>query len=153
MCFRNPAGGGVLRRLTGFVAAIACVPLAIVVAFAVLAVAGVGMAPGRDWRDWVGSAVIFSIYAVPIALAMGVVVGLPGALIMESAGVASARAFATLGGFAGVAPFVVFDLIVVAYRPREFDAWRQAVLWAALGAWCGVWAALVYWRIALRPPR
>ena len=145
-----------MRRLTGFVAAIACVPLAIVIAFAVLAVTGLGTFVDRGWRDWAGSAVIFSIYAVPRALAVGVVIGLPGALIMESAGLISSRAFATLGGLAGLAPFVVFDLIVAAYRSPQSNALRDlrlAAAFAALGAWCGVWASLVYWRIAVRARR
>ena len=139
--------------MTGFVAAIACVPLAIVIAFAVAAPA---LAPGRDWRDWAGTAVLFPIYAVPVALVVGVVIGLPGALIMESAGITSARAFATLGGVAGLAPFVVFNLIVMSYRSPQLDAWRDlrtAAAWAALGMWCGVWASLVYWRIAVRARR
>lgn len=141
-----------MRRFLGFIAAIASVPLAILIAFAILAVTGFATFLDRSWSDWVGSAVIFSIYAVPLALAVGIVVGLPGALIMESAGVTSARAFATLGGLTGIAPFLVFHLIVIAFA-REDSAWRAfefAAAWAALGAWCGVWAALVYWRIAVR---
>lgn len=144
-----------MRRFLGFIAAIASVPLAILIAFAILAVTGFATFLDRAWSDWVGSAVIFSIYAVPLALAIGLVVGLPGALIMESAGVTSARAFATLGGLTGIAPFLVFHLIVMAFA-REDSEWRAlefAATWAALGAWCGLWAALVYWRIAVRPTK
>lgn len=144
-----------MRRFLGFIAAIASVPLAILIAFAMLGVTGFATFLDRAWSDWVGSAVIFSIYAVPLALGVGVIVGLPGALIMESAGIRSARAFAALGGLTGIAPFLVFHLIVMAFA-REDSAWRAlqvAAASAALGAWCGVWAALVYWRIAVRGRR
>ena len=143
-----------MRRFIGFVAAIASVPLALSIAAAVVAMSG-GSVTNRDWHDWSGTAVVFSIYAVPIALAVGLLVGLPVSLVIESAGFTSARAFALLGGLTGLGPFVVFDLIAMAFS-QEYRAQRSfqfAAWWAALGAWCGVCAALVYWRIAVRPRR
>ena len=144
-----------MRRLLGFIAAIASVPLAIFVAFAILAVTGFGSYEHTNLKEWIGTATLFSVYAIPVALGVGLVIGLPAALIIESAGRVGARSFVVLGAIVGVAPFAILDLIVVALEPSRVD-WRDihaAAGFAGLGVWCGVCAALVYWQIALKPRR
>lgn len=93
-----------MRRFLGFIAAIGSVPLAISIALTIVAIGRFSSFTNADWRSWIGTAVIFSIYAVPIALVVGMLVGLPVSLIMESAG------FTSDGVFSRVSCAAVFPI-------------------------------------------
>jgi hypothetical protein len=157
----------VLRKIGATAAAVAATPLAIALAFALVAALPLGRVVGVDATRAGASTWMVAVFASPVAAAVTLVAGLPLALWLERRGDTAPRHFLALGALLGAVPFLLFDLyvflyelaaagrhgpghVVAAARRLLADA-PTALAWLALGAWSGGCSALAYWRVALRP--
>jgi hypothetical protein len=83
-----------------------------------------------------GMVVWVAAFAYPAAILLG----LPAHLLLGTMGVTSALAYGVAGGVVGVAPFIVWAM------QGSSDGSRLI----APGGLCGIGAALLFWRIAVR---
>lgn len=152
-----------LRTFAALLAAVAATPLAIAAVMAIADAAGLF----GDNGGLIGTVVVFSLYATPIALVMTVIAGWPLARAAIRRGRTRVRDFTILGAALGALPFVGYFAYVLG-----FDAWHLAVgsssrsgrevasgwlldspevlAWIALGATCGIASALAFWVVAVR---
>ncbi len=152
-----------MKTFAGLVAAVLATPLAIA---AVLAIADAAGLFGDD-GGLIGTVVVFSFYAMPIALVMTAVVGWPLAQQAVRRGRTRMRDFALLGALLGALPFVAYFAYVMGFEAWQVAsrAWPapggelaarwladapQAFAWIALGATCGIASALAFWVVAVR---
>ena len=159
-----------MRRVFGVVLAVLTTPVVFAVVLVVLSWFGQGpsLAPSR--LAAAGLQGLFALFALPLAAAVALALGLPLALQFERRGVRGLRPYLLLGTALGVLPFVLFDLYVVGYEllaavrrgpgdssfglfaalARQVRAAPRALAWLALGGLCGAVSAAAYWTVAVR---
>lgn len=152
-----------MKTFAGLLAAVLATPLAIAVVLALADAAGLF----GDGGGLVGTVVVFSFYAMPIALVMTAVVGWPIARQAVRRGRTRMRDFALLGTLLGALPFAAYFAYVMGFEAWHVasGAWPasggetaarwladapQAFAWIALGATCGIASALAFWVVAVR---
>jgi len=149
-----------LRVAFGLVAATVATPAAMAVVFAgrwYFALEGQGDAP---WPDVQARIETYALLSAPVALFVTLAFGAPFVHRLAEVGRASALRIIVTGAMVGALPFLLFDgyvigmnLLLLASEPYTREGLITAARWAALGSWCGMWSALVYWAVAIRSGR
>ena len=156
-----------MRKALGIAVATAATPIAIAALFVILALLGGGWFADKGWKLVATSVYTYTLVAVPMALVLSLLVGMPLSSWLAKRGNTRPRAFFILGAAIGALPFLLFDFYVIAYdllrayrHGLTDDFWGVlptlgrfvvdipvATYWLALGSWCGAWSALAYWGV------
>ena len=159
-----------MKKALGVLAATVVTPLSIGVAFLLLGAARLGWFADKDWRLILANVLMYSYFAVPIAIVVSAAMGLPVAGYLARRARTRATHFLLAGAIMGVVPFLAFDIFAVvsellsAHRnwpdneflgvhgttERLLASLPVAANWLALGAWCGAWSSFAYWLVVHR---
>jgi hypothetical protein len=145
-----------MRIALGLIAATIATPLAIAAIWGGLWYAQVGWFEGKTAEAVLESIRLYAMLSAPVALFITIAAGGPVAHQLAHRGRRGPWRFILLGAVLGALPFLLFEgyimgtnlLLYVAPSPN-LDAVLNAVRWAGLGSWCGMWSATAYWAIAI----
>jgi len=146
-----------MRIALGLLAATVATPLAIAVMWGALWYAQVEWFEGKQAEAVLESIRLYAMLSAPIALFVTVAAGGPIAHQLASRGHRGPVNYLLVGAVLGALPFLLFEgyimgtnlLLYVTPRPNV-ETVLNAVRWAGLGSWCGMWSAAAYWTLAIR---
>ncbi|HUR21223.1 MAG TPA: hypothetical protein VMZ90_10470 [Vicinamibacterales bacterium] len=146
-----------MRIALGLLAATVATPLAIALMWGALWYAQVEWFEGQPAEAVIENIRLYAMLSAPIALFVTLAAGGPIAHQLAHRGHRSALKYILLGAVLGALPFLLFEsyimgtnlLLYVSPAPN-LDTVINAVRWAGLGAWCGMWSAAAYWAVAVR---
>ncbi len=146
-----------MRVALGLLAATVATPLAIAVMWGALWYAQVGWFEGKDPQVILENIRLYAMLSAPIALFVTIAAGGPIARHLTHCGYRGPVKHLLLGGVLGALPFLLFEgyimgtnlLLYVTPSPNLHTV-LNAVRWAGLGSWCGMWSAGAYWLFAIR---
>ena len=149
-----------MRIALGLLAATIATPLAIAAMWAALWYAQVEWFEGKQAEAVIENIRLYAMLSAPIALFVTLAAGGPIAHQLAHRGHRSALKYILLGAVLGALPFLLFEgyimgtnlLLYVNPAPNR-DTVLNALRWAGLGSWCGMWSAAAYWAIAIRGPQ
>jgi hypothetical protein len=146
-----------MRVVLGLLAATVATPVAMAAVFLArwhFETVGWALQPWPVVRDRI---LLYAVLSAPVALFLTMGFGAPLTHRRDELGRATAVRTALTGAALGALPFLIFDgyvigmnILLLADNPYSRDSLITAARWAALGAWCGLWSALVYWLVAIR---
>jgi hypothetical protein len=146
-----------MRIALGLLAATIATPVAIAVMWGALWYGQVEWFEGQPAGVVVESIRLYAMLSAPIALFVTVAAGGPIAHQLAFHGHRGPVKCILLGAILGALPFLLFEgyilgtnlLLYVSPSPNV-DSVVNAVRWAGLGSWCGMWSATAYWIVAIR---
>jgi hypothetical protein len=146
-----------MRIALGLLAATVATPLAIAIMWGALWYAQVEWFEGKQAEAILDSIRLYAMLSAPIALFVTIAAGGPIAHQLATRGHRNPLKFMLTGAVLGALPFLLFEgyimgtnlLLYVSPSPN-LDTVLNAVRWAGLGAWCGIWSAAAYWAVAIR---
>jgi len=146
-----------MRIAFGLVASTLAAPLAVAVMWFALWYGQVEWFEGKPLEAVLDSIRLYAILSAPIALFITIAAGGPVAHQLAHRGHRGLLKCVLLGAFLGALPFLLFEgyimgtnLLLYVTPSPNLDTVLNAVRWAGLGAWCGMWSAAAYWTIAIR---
>jgi hypothetical protein len=146
-----------MRVALGLLAAAIVTPIAIAVMWIALWYAQVEWFEGKQLEAVLENIRLYAMLSAPIALFVTIAAGGPIAHQLAQRGHRGAFKYMLLGAVLGALPFLLFEgyimgtnLILYVTPSPNLDTVINAVRWAGLGAWCGMWSAAAYWAIAIR---
>ena len=146
-----------MRIALGLLASTIATPLAIAVMWGALWYAQVEWFEGKTAEAVVESIRLYAMLSAPIALFVTIAAGGPIAHQLAHRGHRGPLKYMLLGAVLGALPFLLFEgyimgtnLLLLVTPSPNLDTVLNAVRWAGLGAWCGMWSAGAYWTLAIR---
>jgi hypothetical protein len=149
-----------MRIALGLLASTIATPLAIALMWGGLWYAHVGWFEGQTAATVIESIRLYAMLSAPVALFVTIAAGGPIAHQVALRGHYGPLWHIFFGAVLGALPFLLFEgyimgtnlLLYVTPKPN-LDTVLNAVEWAGLGSWCGMWSATAYWAIAIRAHR
>ena len=149
-----------MRIALGLLASTLATPLAIAVMWFVLWFAQVEWFEGKPIDAVLESIRLYAMLSAPIALFVTIAAGGPVAHQLAHRGRRVAARCMLLGAILGALPFLLFEgyimgtnLLLYVVPSPNLDTVLNALRWAGLGSWCGMWSAAAYWSVAIRSSR
>ena len=146
-----------MRIALGLVASTIATPLAIAIIWTALWYGQVEWFEGKPAQAVFDTIRLYAMFSAPIALFITIAAGGPLAHQLAHRGHRGPLRFILLGAVLGALPFLLFEgyiigtnLLLYVTPSPNLNAVLNALRWAGLGAWCGMWSAWAYWAIAIR---